>query len=177
MKSYYFTLEDVSHLITKDNRDKKLDMMICKIPDPKSYKDYMAIGGISIGEACCLDGYDSMKAIFKTNMFSISDTSDSKIYISLKYPSEDEERIYCKNTNIYLHDIEYLIPNGISTEGIFKTGSIIVLRDVSPDDYYNHFERIESRISSVKVFKNMKVESITIANDRLIIFVDSRYVP
>lgn len=149
----YFTLNSLQSILNQNSLYHDFYIMI---ESSREKIKFDVVDKLSAIDWRMIEGYDTLKATVKTR--TISD--DMENYILLSKPTEeDDEPFDAEKNNLFLYDLVNLIGTNL---GIFKPGYYgkikVGLYDASDRGLFD----IETIVSDLRVFHNMKVENIDI---------------
>ena len=149
----YFTLNSLQSILNQNSLYHDFYIMI---ESPREKIKFDVVDKLSATDWRMIEGYDTLKATVKTR--TISDDMENYILLS-KSTEEDGEPFDAEKNNLFLYDLVNLIGTNL---GIFKPGYYgkikVGLYDTSDKDQFD----IETIVSDLRVFHNMKVENIDI---------------
>lgn len=149
----YFTLNSLQSILNQNSLYHDFYIMI---ESPREKIKFDVVDKLSAADWRMIEGYDTLKATVKTR--TISDDMENYILLS-KSTEEDGDPFDAEKNNLFLYDLANLI--GINL-GIFKPGYYgkikVGLYDASDRGLFD----IETIVSDLRVFHNMKVENIDI---------------
>ena len=149
----YFTLNSLQSILNQNSLYHDFYIMI---ESPREKIKFDVVDKLSAIDWRMIEGYDTLKATVKTR--TISDDMENYILLS-KSTEEDGDPFDAEKNNLFLYDLVNLI--GINL-GIFKPGYYgkikVGLYDASDRGLFD----IETIVSDLRVFHNMKVENIDI---------------
>lgn len=149
----YFTLNSLQSILNQNSLYHDFYIMI---ESPREKIKFEVVDKLSAIDWKMIEGYDTLKATVKTR--TISD--DMENYILLSKPTEEDDKPFdAEKNNLFLYDLINLIGTNL---GIFKPGYYgkikVGLYDASDRGLFD----IETIVSDLRVFHNMKIENIDI---------------
>lgn len=149
----YFTLNSLQSILNQNSLYHDFYIMI---ESPREKIKFDVVDKLSAADWRMIEGYDTLKATVKTR--TISDDMENYILLS-KSTEEDGDPFDAEKNNLFLYDLVNLIDINL---GIFKPGYYgkikVGLYDASDRGLFD----IETIVSDLRVFHNMKVENIDI---------------